>query len=142
MQDACLRLFARSSALPDKALLFITIRHLFIDHYRRSKRVVIDSEENLDEVVDANTLDNTPDIANTVGQRAMDLALAALREEEREVIYLNVIEGYSAQEIATMTATSRNTVLSLLHRGKTKLRLRLGQYRDNISAAPENCDER
>ena len=48
-------------------------------------------------------------------------ALQSIRVEEREAIYLNVVEGYSAQEIAELTQRSRNTVLGLLSRGKQKL---------------------
>ena len=50
----------------------------------------------------------------------MEKALAVLCREEREVLYLNVVEGYSAQEIAILTDCSRNTILSLIYRGKQK----------------------
>ncbi|MCZ7582939.1 MAG: RNA polymerase sigma factor [Deltaproteobacteria bacterium] len=52
-------------------------------------------------------------------------ALAELRPEEREAVYLNVVEEYTAAEIADITGRSRGTVLSLLFRTKKKLRAML-----------------
>lgn len=47
--------------------------------------------------------------------------LGKLRREEREALYLNVVEGYTAQEISEMTSTPRGSILSLIHRAKKKL---------------------
>jgi RNA polymerase sigma-70 factor (ECF subfamily) len=55
----------------------------------------------------------------------MEALLAGLRTPEREALYLNVVEGYTAKEIGRLTDTSRNTVLSLIHRAKEKLRAAL-----------------
>lgn len=52
----------------------------------------------------------------------MDRFLRQLRDVERETLYLSVVEGYTADEISTMTSTARGTVLSMLHRAKIKLR--------------------
>ena len=52
----------------------------------------------------------------------LDELLAFLRPEEREALYMNAVEGYSAREIAELTDRPRNTVLSLIHRGKKKFR--------------------
>jgi RNA polymerase sigma-70 factor, ECF subfamily len=47
---------------------------------------------------------------------------AALREEEREALHLCVVEGYTAAEAAALMGCPRNTVLSLCHRARAKLR--------------------
>ena len=52
----------------------------------------------------------------------LEKPLSRLREEEREALFLNVVEGYTAQEIAKLTDRPRNTVLSLIHRARFKLR--------------------
>lgn len=88
------------------------IRNLYIDRYRRSKLVVL---ETLEEEPSG------PELDRDVLPHEMDEALSTIRPEEREAIYLNVVEGYSAREIADLTDSSRNTVLSLIHRGKAKL---------------------
>ena len=52
----------------------------------------------------------------------LDRFLRQLRDVERETLYLSVVEGYTADEISTMTSTARGTVLSMIHRAKIKLR--------------------
>jgi len=44
-----------------------------------------------------------------------------LRPNEREALYLNAVEGYTAREIAKQTDMPRNTVLSLIFRARKKL---------------------
>ena len=54
---------------------------------------------------------------------SMDIhaALAILKEEERACVTLQLIDGYSLDEIANMTNMPVNTVKSHLRRGKEKL---------------------
>jgi RNA polymerase sigma-70 factor (ECF subfamily) len=58
---------------------------------------------------------------------SLDRALGSLRTEERETLFLAVVEGYTAEEIAELTARPRGTILSLLYRTKAKLRNLLGK---------------
>jgi len=62
-------------------------------------------------------------------------ALRELPEEFRVAIYLADIEGYPYREIAEMMGTPLGTVMSRLHRGRTKLRHRLARYEPNHSVA-------
>jgi len=57
-------------------------------------------------------------------------ALDTLRAEERQAIYLNYYEGYSASEIAKVNNMPRSTVLSMLQRGKQKLAKSLRASKD------------
>jgi len=66
------------------------------------------------------------DASDVVGgdyhDRVLNAGLAELRDVEREALFLSVIEGYTAEQIAGMTESNRGTVLSLIHRSKSKLR--------------------
>ena len=55
-------------------------------------------------------------------------ALRDLPEEFRVAIYLADIEGYPYKEIADMMGTPIGTVMSRLHRGRSKLRAKLAAH--------------
>lgn len=116
-QQSWLNLARRHGRVRDKSLLFRAIRNLFYDQYRRGKIVVFESLED-DHVKLA--ADDGNESAPTKGD--LDALLAGLRAVEREVLFLNCVEGYTAEEIAKLTGQPRGTVLSLLSRSKRKLR--------------------
>ena len=116
MQTAWLKLHQRYSDVKTKALFFTTIRNLYIDQYRRRKRVWFTTLTSEHEHLLAS--------ADTEGEEtrvAIDQMLSGLRDIEREALFLNIVEGYSANEIATLTGRPRGTVLSLIHRSRKKL---------------------
>ena len=55
-------------------------------------------------------------------------ALNALPEDFRMVVYLADVEGFSYQEIAEIVERPIGTVMSRLHRGRSRLRQTLGDY--------------
>ncbi len=126
VQEAWLRLHRARGRVRDQALLFRAIRNLFIDHYRRERLVVF---EPLDSV--AETADGAPLLDDRVTLDDLKAPLESLRSEEREALFLNVVEGYTAQEIADLTERPRGTVLSLIHRAKRKLREALTSESDD-----------
>lgn len=121
VQESWLRLYQKKGRKINKSLLFTTIRNLFIDQYRRAKLAVFEELDEEREFSHANYL------TSEVSIKDLELALAALRPEEREAIFLNSVVGYTAQEIAAFTKRSRGTVLSLIHRGKKKMAKVLNQ---------------
>jgi len=116
VQEAWLKLSKSPGRVESKPLLFVTIRNLFIDQYRRKNLVVLESLESVSEL---SKDDNALQLALTLEE--IEIAMGTLRPEEREMIYLNAVEGYTASEISDITQLSRNTILSLIHRGKIKL---------------------
>lgn len=124
VQDASLALLASGGSW-ERPYFFATVRNRFIDRYRRSRKVLFLALDPDDRTA-AEPPDFTweaPDVLETV---LLNNALERLRTEEREALFLAVVEGYTAEEIAKMTDRPRGTILSLLHRAKKKLRELLG----------------
>lgn len=122
LQDAWVSVL-RAGGPQKRAYLFSAIRSRFLDQQRRAQLVVIES---LDE-------DNAHEVPSTEGKdelifaetQMLEKALAILRPVEREVLLLFEVEGYTAQEISTLTGQARGTVLSLIHRSRKKLKTHL-----------------
>lgn len=124
VQDASLALLASGGSW-ERSYFFATIRNRFIDRYRRNKKLMFLALE-----PDDGTAVDAPDFAwdapDVLETGLLKQALGKLRTEEREALFLAVVEGYTAEEIGRMTDRPRGTILSLLHRAKKKLRDLLG----------------
>jgi len=118
VHDAWIRLDKRYGKVPEKALLFTTVRNLYIDRYRQAKKFQFSEFEEYSYVTQTDTFDE-------LTEQEIAKFLMMLRDVEREALYLSVVEGYTADEIATLTSTARGTVLSLIYRAKIKLRTHL-----------------
>ena len=129
VQEACIKLLDRQ--LPwHKGYFFATIRNRFIEIYRRKMKFPTESLSDLGYQATAAIQVETGDPEKIVADKeSLDRALAMLKPEEREVLYLSVVEGYSAKELADLTGRPRNTILSLIHRIKNKLRTLLADER-------------
>ncbi len=121
VQDACMRIIQAKKGW-HKALFFTIIRNRFIDLYRHSKKLEIysvDGPGTQSVTSDWGVQPNAEtDLANA---QILDSALKKLKQEQREALYLSVVEGYTAREISQLTRTPRNTVLSHIHRARKKL---------------------
>jgi RNA polymerase sigma-70 factor (ECF subfamily) len=116
-QQSWLNLVRRHGHVRSKSILFRAIRNLFYDQYRRGKIVVFEPlEDNHAELAANDGNDSAPT------KDDLDVLLAGLRAAEREALFLNCVEGYTAEEIAKLTGQPRGTVLSLLARARQKLR--------------------
>ena len=100
--------------------LFRSIRSRWIDRRRRAEARPLE----------------LLDVESTVGPEAERLILAdalwagllTLSPPEREALFLHLVEGWTAAEIAARLEMPRNTVLSHLHRGRTRLRAWLADH--------------
>lgn len=129
LHDACVNILDSGGPM-QKGYLFTTIRNRFIDRYRRSRRVLfmsLESDREEDERNQEIPSDDRWEMPDIIASDHLRDALAELRPEERETIYLAVVEEYTAQEIADMTDRPRGTILSLLHRTRNKLRKSLSE---------------
>lgn len=119
VHDAWIRATRSSNGIPDKAYFFQCVRNLHIDQYRRSQKVMLqpvdDHGREPADIAGARDVAEVPDLQ-------LQQALVTLRDVEREVLFLSVVEGYTASEIANLINSNRGTVLSLLHRSRVKLK--------------------
>lgn len=120
VQDAFLAI-ARANGPWRIEYIIVTVRNRRIDFCRRRQTIKFESlaereihccSRPFDELID-------PDL---------DAALASLRPQERELLYLAAVEGYTASEIAELTERPRGTVLSAIFRAKRKLRSLLTRF--------------
>jgi RNA polymerase sigma-70 factor (ECF subfamily) len=113
VQAAWLKLQRAYGQVENRMLLFTAIRNLFYDGKRREKIVRFES---------APDIEDRPDVAQESGMRGdVEVLLGLLEPGEREILFLNCVEGYTAREIGEAMEISRNTVLGILARSKRKL---------------------
>ena len=127
VQESWLKVYRRKGRVKEKALLFTTIRNLFIDQYRHNKAFGSEPIEVLDNVIQGNGADSDPILT----MDELGNLLKNLRTIEREVLFLSAVEGYTAEEIGGITNLSRGTVLSLMHRARNKLTKMAGELKEN-----------
>lgn len=117
VQQAWFKLQRAYGQVEGTPVLFRSIRNLFYDQRRRAK------------IVQFENIDTTPEPGKSESYGVsmdMEMVLGTLREEEREALFLNVVEGYTASEISGKTGTPRGTILSHIHRARQKLAKALG----------------
>jgi len=119
VQEAWLRVVQAYGARPSQAVLLRTIRNIHIDQYRHLKRF---QHVSIDDTVEHLSDTDATAAVLDVGDPLLNRCLSRLCEKEREALFLSVVEGYTAEEIARMTHKPRGTVLSLIHRARLKLK--------------------
>ena len=106
-----------------RAWLFAIARHLIADHYRACRRR---PEISLDAWLEAAPAaePGEPDdrLAGLLDQELLRAGLATLTEEQRQVILLHVVLGWSLPEVAGLLERSLPSVKSLYYRGMHSLR--------------------
>jgi RNA polymerase sigma-70 factor (ECF subfamily) len=134
LQDAAASMLAKGAAW-ESYYLFATIRNRFIDRYRRTQRVKFVPLES--HTSSANACDGR-EPADYLESDRLHRALGSLRDDERETLFLAVVEGFTAEEIARFTGRARGTVLSVIFRAKRKLRTLLEESRE-FAHLPRLC---
>ena len=119
VHEAWIKVVRAYGPSPSRAVLLRSIRNLHIDHYRHLRRYHhVPLEDEAHSVQDVRAASDVMD----VGDPQLNRCLARLRDDEREVLFLSVVEGYTAEEIASMTKRPRGTILSMVHRARIKLK--------------------
>lgn len=118
VQDAVERAIRQPALLKNPIAYLKTIaRHRFYDLQKLQGRQRLEALEALDEVADEESL-----LENIISdQRILSEIWLELSVGEREVVFLWAVDGLSAAQIARELEIPRGTVLSRLHRLRTKL---------------------
>ena len=98
-----------------KAWLFTIVRRENARHYEKYQPKLVDIE---DEWV-ASSSDNEPE--SEMDREILRKAINKLNDNYRDPLLLQIIGGYSGKEIAGMLELKDTTVLTRLHRARTKL---------------------
>ena len=116
VQEACVGLSRRGGPW-HVGYLFAAVRNAWIDAARKRTPPTVPMA-----VIDHEPVASTETAVGLESAEQIDRLLGELNAPEREAVFLMVVEGYTAAEVADLTGCPRNTVLSRVHRGKTKLR--------------------
>jgi RNA polymerase sigma-70 factor (ECF subfamily) len=116
LQEAWARVLAAGGPR-HKGYLFTTLRNVFYDRARRDKVVQFVPMEERPESLAVGAGPET----SAAQRQLLARALGLLEPEEREVLFLNVVEGHTAREIGKRIDKPRNTVLSILHRARQRV---------------------
>jgi RNA polymerase sigma-70 factor (ECF subfamily) len=132
VQEACMRMVKKQKPW-EPGYFFAIIRNRFIELYRHRKNFpsISFEEVNAKEVPRENLLRDAEEL--TANTESLEKALKNLTAEEREILFLFVIEGYTAKEIAEMIERPRNSVLSIVYRSRMKLRKMLEKEKAEVS---------
>ncbi len=126
VQEVCVRAFPRLDELetldqPHSWLLCV-MRRLFIDQQRRFDRSHVDSMESHDASVFASDAPGpVEEVEKALRARQLDQAWRGLDRDQRALLALHDVEGYSLAEITSMTGLKEGTLKSRLHRARVKL---------------------
>lgn len=119
LQDAWFRVL-RAEGPWNRPYLFAAIRTQFCERGGRLPPPLADVQGEHEPVAGA---DELGELTEANGQ--LTEALGALSGSQRAVLYLSIVEGLSASEIANLLHWPRGTVLSTIHRAKSQLRASL-----------------
>ena len=129
VQDVLLKLFPRLEEMQsvDKLGPWLSrvLYRQYVDQYRRQQRSPItymDDEETVYETHASEQAGPAAVTNNEMTHQVLEQALNQLNEDQRILIMLNDVEGYSLQEINEMLDIPVGTLKSRLSRARNKLR--------------------
>lgn len=113
VQHVWLKLFKKYGVVDNKNLLFRAIKNHWFDQLRRTKVVSFTTMENAKE----------PSLSEHFGYSVdLESAMSQLSPREKDSLYMNVVEGYTAREIGEKLKIPRGTILCHLTRARNKLK--------------------
>lgn len=130
VQDVVVKLLPRTAEMARieklRPWLARIIYHQFVDRYRQNERsplnLVVAGEDTLAE--QPAPADETPEsrVEASLSQKQLIRALQTLNEDQRTVVLLHDVEGYTLAELETILDSPQGTLKSRLSRARTQLR--------------------
>jgi len=126
VQEVCVRAYPRLDELAQldnpRAWLTCVMQRVFIDSTRRYERSHVES---LETTRQESLVSEAPGLAEqtdeAIKSRRLDQAWQRLDKDQRTLLALHDIEGYSLAELTDMTGLKEGTLKSRLHRARVKL---------------------
>jgi RNA polymerase sigma-70 factor (ECF subfamily) len=145
-QEVCVRAYPRLHELErlddPRAWLLCVMRRLFIDHTRRYERRFVASMETTADAVIVSEAPGPAEEAELASEiEHLDRAWVHLDRDQRVLLALHDVEGYSLAEINKITGIKEGTLKSKLHRARAKLG-RLLQRQNTVTRFRSNAGGR
>lgn len=126
VQEVCVRAYARLDELEQldqpHSWLLCVMRRIFIDQLRRFDRSHVDSMDVHDVSAFAADGPEPPEQTDAaLWSRRLDEAWRHLDEDQRSLLAMHDIEGYTLAELMEITGLKEGTLKSRLHRARARL---------------------
>lgn len=102
-----------------KAFVFTVANNLIKDHYKKKRAVTM---SDMGEFDPQRIMDEVENIEAKVEVEEVIRALKKLKEVDRDVLTLNMVEGFGPKKIGEIIDERENTVSVRLHRARARLR--------------------
>lgn len=102
-----------------KAFVFTVANNLIKDHYKKKKSIVMADMGDYDP---QRIVDEVESITDKAEVEEVIRALQELEEVDRDILMLNILDGFGPKKIAEITDERENTVSVRLHRARGRLR--------------------
>jgi RNA polymerase sigma-70 factor (ECF subfamily) len=119
--------------------VFCIVRSVWIDHLRKRTEVAVDGGS---ETRSQPAVDGVRIVESRLMLEAVRRSFAALSDEQREILHLVCIEGFSYREAAEILGIPIGTVMSRLARARLSLHERLVGYEASPSTGPDRLQAR
>lgn len=121
VQETCLRAWKSLDSLLDdksaKGWLFTILRRENARRFERKQHPLVD--------IDDHDVADSSDLSQDMDSELLLRKISALADEYKEPLLLQLIAGFSAEEIADQLSLNKNTVLTRLFRAKNQLKTSL-----------------
>ncbi|MGD8925256.1 MAG: RNA polymerase sigma factor [Thioalkalispiraceae bacterium] len=142
VQDLLIRLYEKQIKIEDfdnpTTWLLKVLYRQFIDWRRKTQRTpTLLKDDNAEEILDALPHEHlTPEqeLQQQQTQQDLSLALDQLNDDQRILIMLHDVEGFTLQELHEVLDTPIGTLKSRLHRGRQQLRTIYANDREPVDA--------